>query len=87
MIIVQNSSQYRRIPEDIKTSDLEPYQANTRKPYIATYFEVDSNAPSTFVIGDGKSYKFKAKYYINKPLEPNSSYTVFLRYFENEVAK
>ena len=61
-------------------------QANKRRgPYITAYLKVNSSTPSTFVIGDGRTYKFEGKYYINQPLEPNSKYIAFLRYFDNEV--
>lgn len=85
MVIVQNARKYRKEVEDIKTSYLKSYQANTPDPYITAYFKVDSKEALMFVVGDGKQYEFKSKTYYNKPLEPNSSYIVFLRYFENEV--
>ena len=85
MVIVQRAPR-NRIAEEIGTADLRPYQANKRHgPYITAYFKVNSSTPSIFVIGDGRTYKFEAKYYINQPLEQNSKYIAFLRYFENEV--
>ena len=84
-MVIVSAPRYQRNVEDIKTGTLNPYQANTRGPYITAYFKIDSDTPSEFVIGDGKTYRFKDKYYVNKPLEQNSSYIVFLRYFENEV--
>ena len=85
MVIVQRAPRNREA-EDIGTADLKPYQANkTHGPYITAYFKVNSSTPSTFVIGDGKTYKFGEKYYINQPLEQNSKYIAFLRYFDIKV--
>ena len=85
MVIVQRAPRIRGV-EEIRTADLKPYQANKRHgPYITAYFKVNSSTPSTFVIGDGRTYKFGEKYYINQPLEQNSEYIAFLRYFEDEV--
>ena len=85
MVIVQRAPRNRGV-EEIRTGDLKPYQANKRRgPYITAYFKVNSSTPSTFVIGDGRAYRFGEKYYINQPLEPNSKYIAFLRYFEDEV--
>ena len=85
MVIVQRAPRNQKV-EDIGTADLRPYQANKRHgPYITAYFKVNSSRPSTFVIGDGRTYKFGEKYYINQPLEQNSTYIAFLRYFDNEV--
>ena len=86
MVIVQVASRNSPGPVDnIKTDELEPYQPNKADPYIAAYFNVESGTPSTFVIGDGKTYKFDNKDYVNNPLKQNSSYIVFLRFFEKEV--
>ena len=85
MVIVQRAPSYREV-EEIGTTDLKAYQANNRRgPYITAYFKVNSSTPSTFVIGDGKTYKFGEKYYINQPLEQNSKYIAFLRYFVDKV--
>ena len=85
MVIVQSSRGYRRDVEDIKTSDLKPYQANTLDPYITAYSKINSREPLRFVVGDDKMYEYKNKKYLNKQLGRNSSYFVFFRYFENEV--
>ena len=85
MVIVQSSRGYLRDVEDIKTSDLKPYQANTLDPYITAYSKINSREPFRFVVGDGKMYEYKNKKYLNKQLGRNSSYFVFFRYFENEV--
>ena len=84
MIIVQRAPTNRKV-EEILTADLKPYPENTQGPYITAYFKVDSSTPSTFVIGDGRKYKFEDKYYINQPLEQNSEYKAFLRYFDDKV--
>ena len=86
MVIVQTARKNLKEVEYIKTKDLKPYQANTLDPYITAHFRrVDSRGPMRFVIGDGKQYEFSNKMYFNKPLEQNSSYVVFFRYFENKV--
>lgn len=41
MVVVQSSRGYQRNVEDIKTSDLKPYEANTPDPYITAYFKID----------------------------------------------
>ena len=84
MVIVQRAPKNRKV-EKILRADLKPYQENTHGPYITAYFKVNSSTPSTFVIGDGRTYNFEEKYYVNQPLEQNSTYVAFLRYFENEV--
>ena len=81
MVIVQRGSGSRGNVENIRTNDLKPYQAN-RGRYIAAYFAINSGSRFTFVIGDGKEHQFKKKKYLNKPLEQNSTYVIFLRYFE-----
>ena len=85
MVIVQSYHENRSNVEDIKTSNLKPYKGNTPNPYITAYFKIDSGGPLRFIVGNGKKYEYKNKMYLNKPLEQNSSYIVFLRYFENEV--
>ena len=89
MVIVQRAPRDREVKlkvEEIGTADLKPYQSNNRRgPYITAYFKVNSSTPTTFVIGDGRRYKFGEKYYINQPLEQNSKYIAFLRYFDDEV--
>ena len=74
----------RKKVEKIQTNDLKPYQNNTQDPYITAYFKADV-LPLTFVIGDSKKYEFERKTYFNQPLKQNSSYIVFLRFFENKV--
>ena len=82
MVIVQSASKNRGNVENIRTNDLKPYHPNRGGRYIAAYFAINSGSPFTFVIGDGKEHQFKKKKYLNKPLEQNSTYVIFLRYFE-----
>ena len=84
MVTVQIATKTPTPVEDIKTRDLKPYQANTQDPYITAYLKADV-LPLTFVIGDGKEYSSTNEKYVNKPLKQNSSYIVFLRFFEIEV--
>ena len=84
MIIVQIAPETPTAVKDIKTDVLKPYQNNSQDPYITAYFNTD-NLPLTFVIGDGKEFDLKNKSYYNHPLEQNSSYIVFLRFFETKV--
>ncbi|XP_028402580.1 receptor-type tyrosine-protein phosphatase delta-like isoform X10 [Dendronephthya gigantea] len=83
MIIVKTAENILKPVEEIKTSDLKPYQSNTQDPYITAYLKTDV-LPSSFVIGDGKEYKYKNMIYVNQRLQPNSSYNVFLRFFESQ---
>ena len=86
MVIVRVASRNNSRPvDDIKTDELQPYHPNETDPYITAYFKVHSGTPSTFVIGDGKTYEFDDRNYTNNPLKQNSSYIVFLRFFGNEV--
>ena len=86
MVIVRVASGSNSRPVgDIKTDELQPYCPNETDPYITAYFNVDSGTPSTFVIGDGKTYEFDDRNYTNNLLKQNSSYAVFLRFFGNEV--
>ena len=82
MVII--ATEHRRRVKRIRTNELKPYQANTKAPYITAYFKADV-LPLTFVIGDGKEYNSEKEKYFNQPLKQNSSYFVFLRFFENQV--
>ena len=82
MVIVQSGSGSLGNVENIRTNDLKPYDPNRGGRYIAAYFAINSGSRFTFVIGDGKEHQFKKKNYLNKPLEQNSTYVIFLRYFE-----
>ncbi|CAB4042861.1 tenascin-like isoform X4, partial [Paramuricea clavata] len=83
MVIVQNAKMTSTLSENIKTSDLKPYRENMNDPYITAYLKADV-LPLTFVIGDGKEYNSEQEKYINQPLKLNSSYIVFLRFFESQ---
>ena len=82
MVIV--ATEKRKTVEDIETNELKAYKANTKDPYITAYLKTDVLS-SPFVIGDGKEYNSEKEKYVNQPLKQNSSYIVFLRFFENEV--
>ncbi|CAB4001321.1 receptor-type tyrosine- phosphatase S-like isoform X11 [Paramuricea clavata] len=84
MIIVKDAPKDRGV-EEIEESDLKPYDANTRDPYVTAYLKVD-DLPQTFMIGDGKEYNSKIQKYFNQPLKQNSSYILFLRFFESQVS-
>ncbi len=84
MVIVQSAKSSSTLSENLRTSDLKPYQANISDPYVAAYLKTDV-LPLTFVIGDGKEYNSEKEKYVNQPLKQNSSYIVFLRFFENQV--
>ena len=87
MIVVQMATSNPRAPEDIATNELKPHGEimDGNDPYIAAYFEA-GKLPSTFVIGDGKEYNSAKQNYSNPPLKQNSSYIVFLRFFESQVS-
>ena len=84
MVIVQNAKSSSVLSENLRTSDLKSYQANTKDPYVTAYLKADV-LPLVFVIGDGKDYNSENEKYSNQPLKQNSSYIVFLRFFESEV--
>ena len=84
MIIVQAAENVSKPVEAIKTSKLEPYKSNTKDPYITAYLKTNVFS-LPFVIGDGKKYNFQNTTYVNLPLQPNTSYTVFLRFIESQV--
>jgi hypothetical protein len=86
VVIVQIVTNGQTPSENIKTSKLKPYQTNTQDPYITAYLKADV-LPLTFVIGDGKVYSSEKEKYFNQPLEENSNYIVFLRFFESQVNK
>ena len=86
MVIVQITPNNPRAVEKIKTSDLKPYEKNTRGPYVTGYLKASVADPySKFVIGQGNRYYSTKEKYFNQPLERNTSYIVFLRYFESQV--
>ena len=80
MVVVQNTNAVTTSSENIKTTDLKPHQSEKNDPYITAYFKADM-LPLTFIIGDGE----KRRNFSNQPLKQNSSYAVFLRFFESEV--
>ena len=84
MVIVQSAKSSSTLSENLGTSDLKPYQANINDPYVTAYLKIDV-LPLTFVVGDGKEYNSEKEKYVNQPLKQNSSYIVFLRFFENQV--
>ena len=84
MVIVQFATNSSTPSEDIDTSKLAAYQTDTNGSYITAYLQANDQ-PLMFVIGDGKEYKFKNKTFINHPLKQNSSYIMFLKFFENQV--
>lgn len=84
MIIVQAAKNFSKPVEEIKTNDLLPYRSNAQDPYITAYLKTN-NLSLPFVIGDGKEYNSKTVKYINQPLQPNTGYNVFLRFFESQV--
>jgi hypothetical protein len=88
MVIVQNATSSQTPSRNIETNKLKHYKTNAQDPYITAVFKADI-LPTTFVIGDGKTYE-KESYdekesYLNQPLRQNTNYTVFLRFLENEV--
>ena len=85
MVIVQVGTGRQQPVEDIRTSDLMPYEVNTQNPYVTAYLKAD-DIPKTFVIGDGNEYSSEKVNYFNQPLKENTSYSVFLRYFESKVS-
>ena len=86
MIIVQITPNNPQAVEEIETSDLKPYEENTRGPYVTGYLKASAADPSSkFVIGQGNTYHATRETYFNRPLERNTSYIVFLRYFESQV--
>ena len=84
MAIVQNASKTPTSVEKIPTNDLRPYQTGIEGRYVAAYFKADV-LPLTFIIGDGKEYNSEDGNYTNQPLKQNTSYIVFLRFFESQV--
>ncbi|CAB4005118.1 Down syndrome cell adhesion molecule homolog isoform X1, partial [Paramuricea clavata] len=83
MVILQLVTSSQTPSENIRTSEFKPYQTSTRDPYITAYLKSDV-LPLTFVIGDGREYNSEKEKYFNQPLEQNSSYLVFLRFFESQ---
>ena len=84
IVVVYRASNISTQSNDIETSELRSYQSNTQVSYITAYLKADV-LPLTFFIGDGKEYNSEKENYFNRPLLQNTSYIVFLRFFENEV--
>ena len=84
MVIVENAMTSSTRSENLRASDLKPYQKNTKGPYVTAYIKADV-LPLTFVIGDGREYNSEDEKYFNQPLKQSSNYIVFLRFFENKV--
>jgi hypothetical protein len=84
MVIVQIATKSPTPVEKIPTNDLKAYTSNTQDLYIAAYFETDI-LPLTFEIGNGSEHYHNSQKFMNQPLKQNTSYIVFLRFFENKV--
>ena len=84
IVIVQSVKSGQTPSENIKTSDLKPYQTNKQDPYITAYLKANV-LPVTIAVGDGKEYNSEKQKYVNQPLKQNSNYVVFLRFFESQV--
>ena len=84
MVIILNARSSSRFSENIETTELKSYQTKTKDPYITAYLKADV-LPLTFIIGDGKEYNSESRNFFNHPLNPDSNYTVLLRFFESEV--
>ncbi len=85
MVIVQIASSNPVSSEDIETNKLQPHSGNKNGPYVTAYLKANV-LPLTFVIGDGKDYNMiENEKYSNEPLGQNTSYIVFLRFFESRV--
>ncbi|XP_028402424.1 uncharacterized protein LOC114525361 [Dendronephthya gigantea] len=82
MVIVQSATSSPTPSENINTSKLEA-QADTEDSYITAHLKAE-DLPLTFVIGDGKEYKYGNKTFINHVLQQNSSYIMFLKFIENQ---
>ncbi|CAB4004623.1 Receptor-type tyrosine- phosphatase F [Paramuricea clavata] len=83
MVIVHNATAGSSIPSaNFQTNNLGPFQENIQDLYVTAYLKADV-LPLTFVIGDGKEYNSEKQKYFNQPLKQNSSYIVFLRFFES----
>ena len=87
MVVIKIGKSSEKPTENIETSELKPYIKNKQDPYITAYFQLYKKKSLAFVIGGGSMYRFESKNtsYVNHPLEQNSSYIVFLRFFENAV--
>ena len=85
MVVVKTAVENPTPVEKIKTSDLKAYKEDSEDPYITAYLKADRLPLMSFVIGDEKKYNSESTMYVNKALKKNSSYIVFLRFFESEV--
>ena len=83
MVIVESSIKSPIQSENLRPSDLKPYQENIKGPYVTSFIKADV-LPLMFVIGDGKEYNSKDQQYSNQPLQQNSNYIVFVIFFENQ---
>ncbi|XP_028402590.1 receptor-type tyrosine-protein phosphatase delta-like isoform X2 [Dendronephthya gigantea] len=83
MVIVKKGTSSLTSSKNIEMRKLGPHRENTQDLYVAAYLKTE-DLPLLFVIGDGKEYNSKTEKYVNQPLRTNSSYIVFLRYFENK---
>ena len=86
LIVVQSGTNNPTSSENLRSSNLKPYQANINDPYVTAYLKTDV-LPLLFVVGDGKNYNSDKETYFNQPLKQNSRYIVFLRFFENQVSR
>ncbi|XP_028413335.1 uncharacterized protein LOC114536208 isoform X2 [Dendronephthya gigantea] len=83
MIIVQRTTNRPAPREDDDTNKLKLCQENNQDRYVAAYLRAEL-LPLSFVIGDDKEYNSENVTYVNHYLQGNTSYRVFVRFFESE---
>ncbi|XP_028416881.1 uncharacterized protein LOC114541103 isoform X2 [Dendronephthya gigantea] len=83
IVIIQRAASSVTSSESIETNDIKSYQRDTKDPYVTAYLKRDV-LPLSFLIGDGKEHNSETEKYFNNPLNPDSNYIVFLRFFESK---
>ena len=86
----------RLSPDNYKIDDLLTYteakSLTNQKPYIAAVITASGVDENAFTLGDGRNTSYPSGYkhrsttigYFNGPLEPGTSYSIFLRIIINE---
>ena len=86
-------------PDNYKIDDLVTYtkarNLTNQKPYIAAVLTASGVDENVFVLGDGRNTSYPSRQkrrsttigYFNGPLEPGTSYSIFLRIVINDKVR
>ena len=96
MVLELEDGRDRLSPDNYEVDDLVSYiegrKLTNQKPYIAAVITASGVGENGFVLGDGRNTSYPSRQkrrsttigYFNGPLEPGTSYSIFLRIIIND---